>query len=144
MTPIFKKDDPSVVSNYRPISLLSAVGKVLEKVVHKHLFNYIRDHKILSDLQSGFIPGDSTVNQLVDINNTFCKSLDEGKEVRAVFCDISKAFDRVWHRGLLFKLESVGVSDYLLLWFKSYLADRKLRVVLPGNTLKQVCPKALS
>ena len=48
MTPIFKKDYPSVVSNYRHISLLSAVGKVLEKVVHKHLFNYIRDHEILS------------------------------------------------------------------------------------------------
>ena len=132
VTPIFKKDDPSVVSNYRPISLLSAVGKVLEKVVHKHLFNYIRDHEILSALQSGFIPGDSTVNQLVDIYNTFCKSLDQGKEVRAVFCDISKAFDRVWHRGLLFKPESIGVSDSLLLWFKSYLADRKQRVVLPG------------
>ena len=58
MTTIFKKDDPSVVSNYRPISLLSAVGKVLEKVVHKHLFNYICDHEILSALQSGFIPGD--------------------------------------------------------------------------------------
>ena len=85
------------------------MGKVLEKVVHKHLFNYIRDHEILFALQSGFIPGDPTVNQLVDIYNTFCKSLDEGKEVRAVFCDISKAFDRVWHRGLLFKFESIGV-----------------------------------
>ena len=67
------------------------MGKVLEKVVHKHLFNYIRDHEILSALQSGFIPGDLTVNQLVDIYNTFCKSLDEGKEVRAVFCDVRKA-----------------------------------------------------
>ena len=132
MTPIFNKDDPSVVSNYRPISLLSAVGKVLEKVVHKHLFNYIRDHEILSALQSGIIPVDSTVNQLVAIYNAFCKSIGEGKEVCAVFCDISKAFDRVWHIGLLFKLESIGVSDSLLLWFKSYLADRKQRVVLAG------------
>ena len=133
VTPIFKKKDvPSVVSNYRPISLLSAVGKVLGKVVHKHLFNYIRDHEILSALQLGFIPGDSTVNQLVDIYNTFCKFLGEGKEVRAVFCDISKAFDRVWHVALLFKREFIGVSDSLLLWFKSYFADRKQRVVLPG------------
>ena len=108
------------------------MGKVLEKVVHKHLFNYVHDHKISSALQSGFIPGDSTVNQLDHIYNTFCRSLDEAKEVRVVFCDISKAFDRVWHRGLLFKLESIGVSDFLLLWFKSYLADRKQRVVLPG------------
>ena len=115
VTLIFKKNDPSVVSNYRHISLLSAVGKVLEKVVHKHSFNYIRDYEILSALQSGFNPGDSTVNQLVDIYNIFCKSLDEGKEVCAVFCDISKAFDRVWHRGLLLKLESIGISDSLLL-----------------------------
>ena len=95
VTPIFKKDGPFIVSNYRPIFRLSAVGKVLEKNVHKHLFNYIRDHEILSALQSGFIPGDSTVSQLVGIYNTFCKSLDEGKEVHAVFCDISKAFYRV-------------------------------------------------
>ena len=108
------------------------MGKVLEKIVHKYLFNYVRDHDILSALQSGFTPGDSTVNQLIDLYNTFCKSLDEGKEVRAVFCDISKAFDRVWHRGLLFKLESVGVSDSLILWFSDYLAERKQRVGLPG------------
>ena len=101
------------------------MDKVLEKVVHKHLFNYIRYHEILSALQSGFIPGDSTLNQLVDRYNAFCKSLDGGKEVRAVFYDISKAFDRVWHRGILFKLESIGVSHSLSLWFKSYLADLK-------------------
>ena len=133
VTPIFKKDDPSVVSNHRPISLLSTVGKVLEKIVHKHLFNFIRDNNILTTLQSGFVPGDSTVNQLVDIYNTFCHSLDQGKEVRAVFCDLSKAFDRVWHRGLLYKLESAGISGSLLLWFKDYLNDRKQRVVLPGS-----------
>ena len=67
VTPIFKKDDPSMLSNYRPIALLSTIGKVLEKIVHKNLFNFTRDHEILTSLQSGFIPGDSTVNQLVDI-----------------------------------------------------------------------------
>ena len=111
----------------RPISLLSTVGKVLEKIIHKHLFNFIRDNNILTTLQSGFIPGDSAVNQLVDIYNTFYHSLDQGKEVRAVFCDISKAFDRVWHRGLLYKLESAGISGSLLSWFKDYLNDRKQR-----------------
>ena len=131
VAPIFKKDDPSVVSNYRPISLLSKVGKVLEKIVHKHLFNFIRDDNILKTLQSGFSPGDSKVNQLVDIYNTFCHSLDQGKEVRALFCDISKAFDRVWHRGLLYKFESAGISGSLLSWFKDYVNDRKQRVVLP-------------
>ncbi len=113
VTPIFKKDDPMNVANYRPISLLSTIGKSLEKLVHKHVYNYFLDNHTISSLQSGFKQGDSTVNQLVDIYNTFCKALDEGKEVRSVFCDISKAFDRVWHAGLLYKLKKVGISGTL-------------------------------
>ena len=113
VSPIHKKNDPSDVSNYRPISLPSTVGKVLEKIVHKYVFNFFRDNNVITTLQSGFVPGDSSVNQLIDIYNTFCKALDEGKEVRAIFCDISKAFDRVWHKGLLFKLKSAGVTGSL-------------------------------
>ena len=93
------------------------MGKVLEKIVHKHVFDFFRDHNIITTLQSGFIPGD----QLTDIYNTFCKALDERKEVRAIFCDISKAFDRVWHKSLLFKLNSVGICGSLLSWFTDYL-----------------------
>ena len=101
-------------SNYRPISLLSTVGKVLEKIMHKYVFNFFRANNVITTLQSGFVPGDSTVNQLIDIYNTFCKALDEGKEVRVILCNISKAFDRVWHKGLLFKLKSAGVTGSLL------------------------------
>ena len=54
-----------------------------------------------------------------------CEALDKKKEVRVVFCDISKAFDRVWHEGLLYKLEAIGIIESLLLWFKSYLSNRK-------------------
>ena len=68
------------------------------------MFNFFLDQHAITSLQSGLVPGDSTVNQLVDIYNTFCKALDDGKEVRAIFCDVSKAFDRVWHKGLLYKL----------------------------------------
>ena len=64
-------------------------------------------------LKSGFVPGDFTVNQLADLYNTFCKALDEGKEVCAIFCDISKTFDRVWHKGLIFKIKAAGVSGSL-------------------------------
>ena len=67
MTPVYKKDDPSDYRNYRPISLLNTVGKVLEKTVHKHVFNFLIANNLISSLQSGFVPGDSTVNQLVDI-----------------------------------------------------------------------------
>ena len=142
VSPIYKKNDPSDVSNYRPISLLSTIGKVLEKLVHKYLFSFFRDNNVITTLQSGFVPGDSTVNQLTDIYNTFCKALDEGKEVRAVFCDISKAFDRVWHKGLIFKLQSAGISGTLLTWFSDYLSNRKQRVVLPGATSSWTSVKA--
>ena len=132
VTPVFKKNEPSDISNYRPISLLNTIGKVLEKIVHKYVYNFLSKHQVITTLQSGFIPGDSTVNQLVDIYNTFCRALDDGKEVRAIFCDISKAFDRVLHKGLLFKLQSVGISGSLLQWFTDYLHNRKQRVVIPG------------
>ena len=118
ITPIFKKNDASDHTNY---SLLSSIGKVLEKLVHKRIFNFFHDNQVITTLQSGLVPGDSTVNQLADIYNTFCKALDEGKEVRAIFCDISKAFDRAWHKGRLFKLESVGIGGSLLNWFTDYL-----------------------
>ena len=85
-------------------------------------------------MQSGYVPGDSTANQLVDIYNTFSRALDDGLEVKAVFCDISKTFDRVWHKGLLFKLKSVGLSGSLLGWFQNYLSDHKQNVVLPGGS----------
>lgn len=104
----------------------------MEKIVYKHLFNFLTDHNVITSLQSGFVPGDSTVNQLVDIYNTFCNALGQGKEVRAVFCDISKAFDRVWHKGLLFKLKRMGINGSLFDWFFNDLSDRKQKIVIPG------------
>ena len=89
MTPIFKKDDPAEISNYRPISLLSTVGKVLEKIVHKHVFNFFQTNHAIT-LQSGLVPGDSTVDQLTDLYNTFCHALDEGKAVRVYYVILAK------------------------------------------------------
>ena len=136
VTPIPKGGDRASPSNYRPISLLCTPEKCFERVVFKHLYNHLHENQILSPLQSGFIPGDSTVNQLTFLYNTFSQSLDSGKEVRVVFCDISKAFDRVWHEGLLLKLKAAGIKDSLLAWFRSYLSNRKQRVVLPGAESK--------
>ena len=130
------------MSNYRSISLLSTVGKVLEKIVHKHVFNFFQENHIITALHSGLLPGNSTVNQLTDLYNTFCQALDEGKEVRAIFCDISKAFDRVWHKGLLYELSSVGISGPLLHWFTDYLDKSKQRVVLHGTASSWTSIKA--
>ena len=113
--------------------------------MHKYLVNFFRDNNVITTLQLDFVSGDSTVNQLIDIYNTICKSLDEGKEFRVTLCEISKAFDRVWHKhdkGLLFKLKSAGVSESLLTWFSDYLNDRKQRVVLPGASSSWTSVKA--
>ncbi|PJE77627.1 hypothetical protein CI610_03447 [invertebrate metagenome] len=83
--------------------------------------------------QSGFMPGDSTTNQLLSIYHTITSNLDSRKEVRFIFCDISKAFDRVWHKGLLHKLECYGITGNLLNWFNSYLTNRKQRVITEGH-----------
>ena len=136
MSPIAKSGNRASPSNYRPISLLCNPEKCFERVVFKHLYNHFHDNQIFTSLQSGFIPGDSTVNQLTFLYNTFSQALDSGKEVRVVFCDVSKAFDRVWHEGLLLKLEAAGIKGSLLTWFRSYLSDRKQRVVLPGTESK--------
>jgi hypothetical protein len=142
VSPIFKSGDPSLVSNYRPISLLSNIDKVFERLIFKHLYNHFHDNSILTPFQSGFIPGDSTVNQLTFLYNSFCKALDQGKEVRVIFCDISKAFDRVWHNGLISKLKASGVDGKLLSWFQNYLSDRKQKVVLSGTYSYLLTPKA--
>ena len=78
VTPVHKKGDLSLVSNYRPISLLNSVAKLFEKVVFKYIYNHLQDNNMLSSLQSGFIPGDSTVNQLAYLYHMFTEALDAG------------------------------------------------------------------
>ena len=81
-------------------------------------------------------------NQLVDIYNTFCKALDDGLEVPAVFCDRNKAFDRVWHKGLLFKLKMAGINELLLDWLTDYLTELLFQAEpLIGSLLKLAYPK---
>jgi len=133
VVPIFKKGNIHDCANYRPVALTSSLSKVLEKCIFKHVYNFFRDHNVISNLQSGFKPGDSTVYQLADLYNSISAALDERKEVRAVFCDISKAFDRVWHKGLIEKLKSCGIKGNLLDWFNSFLSGRSQRVVINGH-----------
>ena len=129
---VHKGGDPSEISNYRPVSLLSNLDKAFERLIFKYVYNHFLENNILTSFQSGFRRGDSTVNQLSYLYNTFCQALDAGKEVRAIFCDISKAFDCVWHAGLIHKLKSAGISGNLLSWSTNYLTGRKQRVVMSG------------
>ena len=142
LQPYIKKEDRLLPSNYRPISLLCQAGKSMERCVHKVLYNYINEHKLLTPYQLGFVPGDSTTFQLLHTYHMFCEAVDGGKEVRVVFCDISKASDRVWHRGLIHKLRDIGCSDRLLNWFSSYLSNRRQRVIYNGQASEWTFVKA--
>jgi hypothetical protein len=130
--PLYKKAEEFFTNNYRPISLLDTIAKVFERVVFKYLYNYFRDNFLFSIWQSGFLPGSSTVTQLIEIYDQFCKAVSAGKDIRVVFLDISKAFDRVWHAGLLHKLKGHGIRGRLLKWLQSYLTDRQQRVTING------------
>ena len=92
-----------MITNYRPVSLLHICGKVFEKIIFNSLFVYLNNNNLLNSNQSGFRPGDSCVNQLISITHDIYKAFDANPslEVRGVFLDLSKAFDKVWHDGLL-------------------------------------------
>ena len=114
------------------MSLLNTMGKVFERIIFKHVFNHLNDTNFFTPSQSGFLPGHSTVNQVVFLYDKICKALDEGLEIRVIFFYISEAFDKVWHKGLLYKLHKAGIGGKLLSWFSDYLSNRYQRVVLPG------------
>ena len=97
------------------------------------MFKFFTENNLISLNQSGFKPGDSCVNQLLAITHQIFKSLDNGHEVRSVFLDMSKAFDKVWHKGLIFKLKQNGISGNLLSTLTDFLTLRKQRVVLNGQ-----------
>ena len=101
--PIHNKGWKGECNNYHPISLLSCLGKVFERYIHKHLFPYLTTHAILTHEQPGFIPNDSTINNLLSIYNDLWIHFDEGTTKKAVFFDMSKVCDCVLHQGLLTK-----------------------------------------
>ena len=135
ITPIHKKGDKQLVKNYRPISLLPICAKLFEKIIFNSLYSYLDVNKLITKNQSGFRPGYSTTNQLLFLVNEIHEAFNDPRslEIRAVFLDISKAFDKVWHQGLLFKLRQNGITGKLLELFRSYLKNRKQRVALNGS-----------
>ena len=131
-----RKEDKNLLTNYRLISLLPIFSKIFERVIYNSLFNHFQSNKVFTSSQSGFLPGDSCIAQLLSIIHEIQTAFGNNPtvDVRGVFLDISKAFDRVWHSGLLFKLQAYGVEGKLLALLKDYLHNRKQRVVLNGQT----------
>ena len=134
ITPIPKPGDHSNPSNYRPISLLSILSKLLEKHVANLLTKHIQSHSPLSSHQWGFSRGKSTTGALLTAVDHWLRLLEEGVDICAVFLDYRKAFDTVPHRNLLEKLKFLGVNSYLLKWLTHYLCKRYQAVCVNGST----------
>ena len=127
--PVHKKNDKQLVNNYRPISLLPIFGKIFEKIIFNRIYNFLSEENLLIYNQCGFRPSDSCVNQLLSITHEIFEAFDCNPtlEVRSVFLDISKAFHKVWHEGLLYKLKSMGISGELHKLLENYLLGRLQR-----------------
>ncbi|XP_065639530.1 uncharacterized protein LOC136072288 [Hydra vulgaris] len=138
--PIYKGNDHSNITNYRPISLLSVFSKLFERVIYNRIFEYITKNNLFYPKQFGFQKNHSTEHAIVEIVNQITDRFDNNKFTLGVFIDLSKAFDTVDHCILLPKIKQYGIINTTYFWIKSFLTDRKKYVhnVQPG-ILNVVC-----
>ena len=123
--PIYKADDPSHFTNYRPISLLSNFSKFFEKVMYNRMIEFAEQYNILYRCQFGFRKNYSTSHALIDLINRISSAIDQRETTVGVFLDLSKAFDTLDHQILFTKLEHYGIRDVALQWIKSYFSCRQ-------------------
>ena len=134
ITALYKnKGSKTDKNNYRPISLLPTLSKLCESVIHKRLLDHCIENNVISHKQAAYLKGDSTVNQLLYIVHKIRMSWTKGDITHGIFLDVKSAFDKVWHKGLLAKLEQINISGNLLNLFQSYLTNRKQVVVVDGT-----------
>ena len=128
--PVFKSGDSRLLTNYRPISVLSILAKVFESLVHQQVYSYFSSNNLLSPAQCGFRPGHCTQDLLIKVTEDWKFALDEDEIVGIAFIDLRKAFDSIDHVLLLAKLRAYGFDDVSISWFTNYLSNRQQRVVL--------------
>ena len=131
--PVFKKGDKENVNNYRPISLLTSLSKLLEKIVYSRLLDFLNIHDIISNSQFGFRQKHSTSHAILTFIEKITKAIDKSYHTVGVFLDLSKAFDTIDHDILLKKLYHYGIRGKALEWFRSYLKNRKQFVTINGH-----------
>ena len=138
VVPVFKNvGERSTAKNYRPVSLLSVVSKVFEKLVNNRIVDYLEKSGLFSDFQYGFRSSRSTADLLTVVSDRIARAFNRSGATRAVALDISKTFDRVWNAGLLHKLKSYGISGPIFSLICSFLSNRQLRVVLDGKSSQE-------
>ena len=132
LKPFFKKGSKTNPSNYRPISLLPLIFKIIEKLIHEQTSSFLSNNEILYNNQSGFRNNHLTDSCLTFLHDKILKGSDKGLMTGMILIDLQKAFDTIDHGILLKKLSAIGFSNHTIGWFKSYLSNRLFRVNL-GN-----------
>ena len=133
VVPLFKKNDKTEVGNYRPVSILSIISKVFERVVYDQVEAYLDQKKLLYKFQSCFRSRFSTDTCLIHLTDFIKFQMDKGHYVGMVLLDLQKPFDTVDHNILLMKLEAIGLNEDVIRWFRSYLTDRQQLVDVSGT-----------
>ena len=138
VVPVFKNvGERSTTKNYPPVSLLSVVSKVFEKIVNNRIVDHLEKCGLFSDFQYSFRSSRSTAHLLTVVSDRIARAFNKCGATRAVGLDISKAFDRVWHAGLLHKLKSYGISGQIFGLISSFLSNRRVRVVLDRKSSQE-------
>ena len=137
VAPVFKKDDPHLTDNYRPISLLPVISKVFEKVVFRQVYDYFNDNNLLYKNQYGFRKKHSTELAGLEFHDKIVSELEKSKLPLAIFLDLSKAFDTIDHEIMLTKLQYYGITGISLQWFRSYLTGRRQYVQFKDSISSQ-------
>ena len=138
MVPVFKNvGERSTAKIYQPVSLLSVVSKVAEKLVNNRIVDHLEKCNLFSDFQYSFRFSQSTADLLTVVSDRIARVFNRSGATRAVALDISKAFDRVWHAGLLHKLKSYGISGQIFGLISSFLSNRQFWVVLDGKSSQE-------
>ena len=132
VTAIHKKGPKHLCTNYRPVSLTSIIGKLLESLIRDVIMQHMIENNLLSKRQYGFLPGRSTLLQLLAVLDIWTEALDNGEDIEVIYLDFQKAFDQVPHRRLLEKLRFYGIEDPILGWIQDFLANRTQYVAV-GN-----------
>ena len=132
VVPIYKSGSKMLTSNYRPISLLSNLNKILEKLMFVRVLSFLDKENVIYKQQFGFRPKHSTTHAIISITEKIREALDKGKFACGIFVDLQKAFDTVNHKVLLQKLYQYGIRGNTYEWFKSYLTDRLQFVSILG------------
>ena len=138
ITPKFKKGQPSLVSNYRPIALTCACCKILEKIIANDLIHFLHEHNLINKHQHGFLKHHSTATNLLDTLNDWSVSITNRRYTATAYIDFQRAFDSVSHNKLLHKLKSYGISGNLLIWISVFLHNRSQTVRI-GTSISNSC-----